>query len=218
MNVIHLSKGQRKKVEFDHPVLKLGKKMNEADILAEFNKDSPDTDKLIMGHLYCVKNIVSRLLAHWPETQRFQEDMVSEGMAALVEAVADFDPNEDGLEEFAAIMFRKIQQAIEVMLNDNRSTFGASRTTNYKRVNNEEEPEYNYAASLREDLDAGRMSDQYDWVDMLDDVEHLTSQDKEYFRELILLFMERNHNLSVEDLTESELEAINQLAKMFGDA
>jgi len=220
MNIIRLSAGQKRRLKVDHPLLDGAKKVSDDDVLDAMTRfvegDDSARDELIMGQMIVVKNIVGRYLANWTETLRFEEDMVSEAMVAVIETV-DALRSDETEDNFHGRVRMNIRTRIEVMLNDSRSMFAPHRKTNFQRLSDGKELEYNYATQLREDLDAGKMDDGVEWVDMLDELEHLGEQDQEHFRALILRCMEKEHNLEEADLSDDELAALNNLARMVCD-
>jgi len=217
MNIIRLSAGQKRRLKVEHPLLDGAKKVSDADVLDSMTRfvegDQSARDELIMSQMITVKNIVGRFLANWTETRRFEEDMVSEGVMAVIQTV-DALLTDEVTDNFHGKIQTNIRTGIEVMLNDSRSMFAPHRKTNFARLAEGRDLEYNYASQLREDLDAGKMDDGVEWVDMLDELEHLGEQDKEHFRALILRCMEKDHNLEEADLSEKELAALNNLARM----
>lgn len=217
MNIIRLSDGQKRQLKIDHPLLNGAKKMSDDDILDAMNRfvagDDAARDDLIMGQMYIIKVLVGRYLAHWPETRRFQDDMISEAMVAVIEVV-DALKSDNPTDNFQGTVWNTIKSKIERMLTKCRSMFTSSHRSNHRRLEKGLEPDYNYAQSLHEDVEAGRDDDGIGWVDMLDELELLGDQDKEHFRALILRCMEQEHNLEESDLTPKEMEALNNLAKM----
>ncbi len=224
MKIIRLGNTQKKCIRVDHPLLNGSELMDEEDFLlsrdlflqSEGGAKAGARERIIMGHISPIGTIVGRFLAGWSETTRFEEDMVSEGLAAVVMCVDNLKIGTTH-HKFRSAVWSKIVNNIETMLNDSRSMFSASQSTNYRRVENGEEPEYNYTQEIREELDAGVMDDQMEFIDMLDELESLGKEDRESFRAIILRCMETEQGLNEEDLTDEEIEQINNLAKMLGE-
>ena len=136
-NIILLSPTMTRRANFAHPLMDLvdDYKLSEEENLEAIKKiclgDKSVRDELILGHLWLAKDVVSRFRAHWPETIRFTDDMVSEAMEALTEFVEKSDC-------FPSEFFNKCQQFIVTRLifyiNDNRSICAASKTTNQRRA------------------------------------------------------------------------------------
>jgi len=221
MKIIRLSEGQTRCARVSHPILDNVKKMSDEEFEAAkeaflFAKDSQARDDIILGHLHYVRTIVGRFLANWSETQRFEEDMISEGFCAVT-AATDALKIDTSPTDFHTTVWQRTRDEIEKMLNEARATFGAPRTTNYRKIDEGKDVEYHYAQNLREELDAGVSDEQPEWIDMLDELESLSKEDRESFRAVILRCMENEHNLEEADLTDEELEKINNLAKILGE-
>lgn len=213
--------GQKKCARISHPLLDGAVDITPQEFetykIAFLNHDCATArEALIMGHMSRVSIIVGRFLANWPETLRFEEDMVSEGFVATTIEVDELELATTH-EKFKGSLWPKIQNRIETLLNDSRSIFSASKTTNYRRIQEGEEPVYNYAQQIRPQLDAGMYDSSEEWIDMLDDLESLAQEDKESFRSLIIRCMENDHDISEDDLTEAEINAINRLSKLLGE-
>jgi len=225
MKIIRLSDIQKKCVKVDHPLLNGCKSISNEDFDAARKKmlyggteeiRQEGKDKIVLGYSHFVSILVGRFLANWPETQRFEEDMVSEGFVATLKVVNRLKIDTE-ISSFQGALWWAIRSEIEKMLNDSRAMFSASRSTNYRLADSGCEVEYNYAQNIREDLDMGRIDDELDWVDMLDDLESLSRQDRESFRSVILMCMSNDHGLEEEDLTEEEIQAINNVSKILGE-
>lgn len=225
MKIIRLTDGQKKCARVRHPLLNDAVKISSDEFHEAreqmFNGRTEEIrkagrDKIVLGHLHYVRMLVGRFLANWTETQRFEDDMVSEGLLAVTKTVDNLKADTN-IDNFQGSVWWAIRDHIERMLNDCRSMFSPCRSKNYEMVDEGKDAEYNYAQNLREELDAGTEDDQLDWVDMLDDLGSFSLQDKESFRAVMLMCMERDHGLEEEDLTEKELEAINNVSKILGE-
>lgn len=209
MNIIRLTKGQKRQMKFEHPLLDGSSPMTE-ERLAE---DWGNKDDIILGHLYFIKIIVGRFLANWPETRRFTDDMVSEGMLAVTEYVSEAMKNDRPPVNFQAICWTKIRTAIEIMLNNSRSMFSPSIRAQWNLLKDGQSPIYNYANRINEDLGPEDVPYDPDFVDILDELEHLTSTDREALRLIIYRCMEQDHNILESNITQEEIDAINSITK-----
>ena len=220
MNIIHLTDGQRRCVKINHPLLDHVVKMSEQelqDALSSYQDGSEVArDQLIMGHLYCVKNIVGRFLAHWPESKRFEEDMVSEGLIAVTDVVNIFGLKDSSI-EFQKKIWGKIQDRIENMLNDSRSAFSACKSENYELLKDTGEVEYNYTESIHDGADKGSFDSDPQFIDFMDELEQFSETDQEHFRHLITQCMDQEHDIPESELSEKDIEAIEAAARILGN-
>jgi hypothetical protein len=163
-------------------------------------------DELILGHLWMVKDMVSRFRAHWPEARRFTDDLVSVGMEAMTEF---FTGNEYDFNKLNYFMHNRMRDFV----NYNRSTFSASTKTNERREAANRPLEYNYAGQIIDDI-TGEDDYHVSYVDILDAVERLAEVDQEDMHTLILHFLNRNHEIDEASLTDDEKAAIARLSEI----
>jgi DNA-directed RNA polymerase specialized sigma subunit len=135
MKIVTLSKSQNQvrwvtSPIFDHLTV-LSDRENE-NLLRRFLKDPTLQDDVVLANLHLVRHTVGRYLFHWPETARFQDDMISVGVVALLEQILKTTPKTASY--FRAKCVVHIKGDIEVFLNENQSSITASKTTNHRRV------------------------------------------------------------------------------------
>lgn len=220
MNIIRLTDGQRRCSKINHPLLDGVEKMDASyleEIWPACHEDSNQhlRDEVIMGHLYCIKNIVGRFLAHWPESQRFEDDMVSEGILATTNVVNNLKPKL--VEDLQKKIWGHIKDDIEIMLNDNRSTFSASKRENYSLKTEGEEVEYNYAQSIQDGTEKGSFDNDPQFIDFMDELEQFSETDREHFRHLITQCMDQEHDIPESELSEKDKEAIEAATRLLSD-
>lgn len=227
-SIIHLKSWQKKRFKFHHPLLDTCRPIPEDTVPSLVGKvlagDKEARQELIMGHLILVKWLVGRYLYHWRETRRFQDDICSEGVAAVVEYVDQITA--DRKDDFRAVLVVKIKFAIEVYLNDMRTLVSASRATNFRRLKDGELPEYHYHTQLEghsasedgaaeySNREASTYDDTPEYIDLLDSLERLKEIDSEEMVDMVLLVLEQQHQLLEEDLTERERELIHRLSSI----
>jgi hypothetical protein len=207
MNIIRLTKGQKRRLKVDHPLLDQSVPMTDNQAIDAWNGN--DRDALIMGHLYLIKIMVGRFLANWPETRRFTDDMISEGILALTETLDDMLKMYRLPTNFQGILWVKVQNAIEEMLNRDRSMFAPPTTVQWEK----EQPEYNYAKPINEQLDGGESSYDPEFVDILDELDDLAATDREALRAIILQCMEQDHGILESEITEPEMDMIERVTR-----
>lgn len=211
MNIIRLTDGQKRQMKVEHPLLDGSKPITDEQIAGAHT--AGDRDTIITGFFFAIKVIVGRFLANWPETRRFTDDMVSEGLLAATKAT-DAGMEVDPLpSNFQGIVWTQVRRSIEDMLNDNRSVFAPPNRTQWRLCEKGAEPIYNYAKQLDESIDCGTQDYSLEYVDILDELSHLAEEDRETMRQVICNCMEQNHNILEEDLTQEELDSINQITK-----
>ncbi len=214
--VISLSPTMNRRANFRHLLMdkvddyKLSKENSLKAIEKLCLGDKSVRDTVIFDYLWLAKDVVCRFRAHWPETVRMTDDLASEAMEALIEFIDNTDCS-------ASEFFNKCQQFIisrvTIYINDNRSICAASRTTNQRRAAAGRPLEYNFAEPFW-DYRIGRDDPNLCYVDILDSIERLAETDKEHIHTLITVFLEQDHNIDEESLSEEEREAIVKLSEI----
>jgi hypothetical protein len=198
-------------MKVEHPLLDGSAPITDKQIEEAY--DGKDRDTIIKGFFFAVKVIVGRFLANWPETRRFTDDMISEGLLTITE-VTDAALKVDPLPpNFQGIVWTRIRRAIEDMLNDNRSMFAPKSRTQWYLQEKGAEPVYNYAKQLEESIDLGLQDYAFEYVDIMDELSILAEEDRETLWRVICNCMEQDHNILEEDLTQEELDSIDQITK-----
>ncbi len=228
VGIIHLTGRQKNRLPFSHPVLDCREHeltVDEIGPLVErhLKGDAAATEALILGNLVLVKWLVGRYLFHWPESRRFEDEICSEGLVAVTEGIREID-GPVGAGAIRAVLVVKIKSAIETFLNDFRSPIHASLSTNWRRVRQGRDPEYQYTeavgvtpesgGSVRNDV--GVYDDTPAYVDVLDSLERLREVDSEEMVDMVLLAIEQQHRLLESDLTDEERKLIAALASIAG--
>jgi hypothetical protein len=208
MNIIRLTKGQKNCSKVEHPLLDMSQPMTEEDLA-----EAKDRDSIILGHLYFVKIIVGRFLANWPETRRFEEDMVSEGVLALTKYADDTWKSGSVPSDFQPTCWTKIRVAIEDMLNRDRSTSAPSRREQWREIEEGREPIYHYARTFNEKLEAGESSYDPEFIDILDELDFLSETDREALYTVIIKCMEQDHGILESEITDDEKQAIDDVTR-----
>jgi len=201
-SVIDLSPTMQRRMNFEHDLL------DDANDYRCAAEDATSRDQVILGYMWYVKDIVMRYRAHWPETRRFTDDMVSVGFEALTKYAnehfgVDWDDN---------VLQRSIVSRVSDYVNDNRAIVSASRSTNARRLRAGEPLEYEFAKRYRDNV--GTSDEGYTYVDILDSIERLAETDKEQMRDLILMFLEQDHDIDEASLSDEERRAVEKLAEI----
>ena len=136
MRIVHLRKDQNDTVWVTSPIFELVKVIDDnqnAELLKQYYTTPTQElrDELFFSNLHLVRHTVGRYLAHWPETKRFEEDMISTGCEAVLKSIDKIKPTCFGIFRPYAVLW--IKGDIEGFLNDNQSNVTASRQTNYRR-------------------------------------------------------------------------------------
>lgn len=89
---------------------------------------SEGKEQLALALHSCVRNLVGRYLCQWPQTKRFEDEMVSEGFLAISEVLSKFSL--DSLIEYGILKLvsRYIREKVQVYLNNNRGLTAPSYT------------------------------------------------------------------------------------------
>jgi hypothetical protein len=111
-------------------------------------------EDLIMALRSLLRNIVGRYCRHWPCKRRFESDMVSEGMMAIVKLANSTVYIEDHERDIMYLASLHVRRAIERMINEMQSNAAPSFCTQEKRAREGEAPIYLSAEKELEDDDA----------------------------------------------------------------
>jgi DNA-directed RNA polymerase specialized sigma subunit len=135
MRVVRLNKMQNEmkwvsSPIFAHALVKTDEE--NANLLRRFLQDPSLQDEAFLSNLHLVRNTVGRYLFHWPETKRFEEDMISVGVTTLLEMLVALKPKQ--VDYFRAKAIIHIKGSIETFLNYNQSNVTASHMTNHRRI------------------------------------------------------------------------------------
>jgi DNA-directed RNA polymerase specialized sigma subunit len=199
---------------FDHPLMNLagdyiiprGERKAAVDKWLATRKQE-DRDAIILGTMWIVKDLVQRFRAHWPETKRFTDELVSEGVTSLTEFIDGLESSDDFFERVSQFIHSRMRDFI----NDNRCAFSASARTNRRRQADDKPLEYHYAVSIQEQA-IGRLDSSLQYVDIMDAVEQLADCDREDMYYLITMFLEQDHGIDEASLTDEERETVERLS------
>jgi len=224
--IISLNPSMKKRLDFDHPLMdtipagKAGK-MGGIETIARLKSyratgSMEDRDALLMGNLWMVKDLVCRFRAHWPETLHMTDDLVSEGLVAITEFISERCEGLDTQKQFYGKAQQFIHSRLRDYINNTRSSFAASVKTNRRRQKDDKPLEYNYATEHNDELNGVQDFDPC-YVDVLDSIEALADCDREEMQEMILMFLQHDHNIAEADLSDDERAALDKLSKMGED-
>lgn len=135
MRVVKLSKTQNQVTWVNNPVFNSATILSDEEntkLLNRFLEDPTLQDEAVFANLHLVRHTVGRYLFHWPETRRFEDDMISTGMMALIQLLLKVKRHEIGYFRAKAVIH--IKGEIEQFLNKNQSNVTASHMTNYRRL------------------------------------------------------------------------------------
>lgn len=180
MNLVSLRPSHTKALVFSHPLLDDAPVYSEEelDFMAYASKLHPNSEELreqlTMALRSCLRNLVGRYLYNWPVSRRFEDDMVSEGFSVICEFVLDL-PSEWGI---LKIVSRRIQDRINVFLNDNQSAAAPSlRQQKYLKRDGKDPIYTNATGELPEEAEPEETGDE--WIrDFLDALNQIQPKDK----------------------------------------
>lgn len=211
MNIIRLTDGQKRQLRVDHPLLNGAGPITDEQLAKAYAIG--DRDTMITGFFFAIRVIVGRFLANWPETRRFEEDMISEGLLTVTEACNTAVKVYPLPSNFQGVIWTLVRRSIEDMLNDNRSMFAPKTRTQWDIQDRGSEPVYNYAKQLEESIDIGLDDYALEYIDIMDELSHLAEEDQETLRRVICICMETDHNIMEADLTQAELDSIDKIVR-----
>lgn len=216
--IISLTPSMQNRLNFDHELLdhvddwKLEKEETEPVALRYLETGSKeDRDALIMGYLWLAKDLVCRYRAHWPETICLTDDLASEAILVLTEIVEDLKTWTNQQEFFNYCQWY-ICQRLRDYINDNRSICAASRATNWRRLQENQPLEYNFACEFNDELYGVNMDSSY-LVDVRDAIEALGDADLEEIRDRVLYYLDAEHGISEKDLSREERASLRKLVE-----
>jgi len=136
--VVHLTKAQRRKKKFSHPLLNdappalIGEQL-EIVLEQYFVGNEEAREELILGHFRYLRSLVARYLYYWPITRPFLDEMVSVGLETIVVAVNNLKQSDlDGSDSYSFLkhLRGRLIGKIEGEINDLRAVASASRRRN----------------------------------------------------------------------------------------
>lgn len=121
-----------------HPVIDAAVEITGVDefrltLEDKFNNCKSASDKLVLHFLGYLGYLVGLYLKHWPITQRYLDDIVSEGLVAIVTAVEKYAPENLGEIELVTAVQNAAKYAIEKYLAENIGIVAAPFKTNRTR-------------------------------------------------------------------------------------
>lgn len=123
----------------DHPLFEGCQQYTEEEI--EEISNTGTNEELMLALRSVLRYNVARIAGKWESTRPFIDDMISEGMAAIVE----FVPKRHYTDSEYSVMRQAtsyIVNALEVYLNNNQSLSSASKSTQKRRIADGEDPIY----------------------------------------------------------------------------
>ena len=166
---------------------------------------APARERLILGHVYLVLNITGRFIRYWPKTNRFKDDMVSEGIIALIEKIDSIE-SRDEYEWLPANIITQVRDRIQYYVNGQHMV-GASARTNRRRHESGTTLEIENTIRFKEHM-VSREDDGPLFVDIADALETLHSYDDEEIIDAVLRIEEYGESQQVDP---SHLEDIRGL-------
>jgi hypothetical protein len=145
MNYIHLKHYHTKVQNFKHPLLDdvtESYDCEKLDTLAWKVVVGEDPEELVMALRSCLKLLVGRFLANWPESRPYVDDMVSEGLSEIVRLCNDIPQDLLAKKSIFKIADSRAQYGIEKMLNSLRALAAASARTQTWKIGRDEDPLY----------------------------------------------------------------------------
>lgn len=174
MTYVRLSSKQLRVKKFNHPMFNGVKSFTaeELDDLKEALLLGGPSNTLIMALRSQVRWTIGRYLWHWPITRPFLDEMVGEGMLAVVMMckglTRDMFPEGMTIQKLGS---SRIRGRIERMINDLQSISAPGLRTQAERVERGEEPVYLEASRepLHEDKEANyREVEKFDMLESLE--------------------------------------------------
>jgi RNA polymerase sigma factor (sigma-70 family) len=159
MKMIHLKKYHTAVKYFDHSLLDACREYSASDLefLAQaVMQDEQFRDKLVMAFRPFLKHLLMRYLGNWPTCEPYLDDMVSEGFVAITSLVNDLSPELLDGRGIIKVAGQRVCRAIEEMLNDIQSVAAPHPSTQFRRLQREEDPIYLDAnTDLEDDMRQG---------------------------------------------------------------
>jgi DNA-directed RNA polymerase specialized sigma subunit len=154
MHLVRLTASQKRVKKITHPLLKDCKSysLEELEEMVARKVNGGPPDELVMALRSIVRYLVGRYCWHWPSTRPYIDDMVSEGMLAIVKLVRELgkQPLKRDIMYMASLRARK---SIERMLNAVQSNAAPSFTTQETLIREGKKPVYLATARDVEDDD-----------------------------------------------------------------
>ena len=144
MNFIHLREYHRNTRRFDHPLLKGAVTLSEDDLnsLAEDVLAGVKPDYLIDALRGCVSMLVGRYLGNFADSERFLDDMVSEGMTAVSKLCHNLPSDLIREKGVLKVATSNAQSSIELMLNKMQALSSPGRSKQFQLIKEDDMPIY----------------------------------------------------------------------------
>jgi len=138
-SLIKLSPAQNKVKAVKHDLLNDAVPFTEDELRDLLEKEQ--RQELMMALRSCLRHVCGRFLAHYPDCEPFMNDMVSEGMLAIVELSSNITLDLLANRTILDVAFTRIRDAIERYLNKAQGAF-ASLTQQQTLLSETGEPHY----------------------------------------------------------------------------
>lgn len=237
--IIDLAPTMQIRLNFEHPLFdNVDDYKIEVDDLPlerfiEF-RDPADRDTIILAMMWLAKDVVSRYRGHFPSIRHLTDDLCGESLLYLTEFVENLEL--DDMDDFFNKVQNHIRWRLRDYINDNRSTFSASRAQNERIEEEGGEPEYNFAVEYCDEFNSKTCEDfeAIDYldeiitfvrmfrsneipmdeakVDFMDAIDRIAEVDHEELRELVLGYLSSEHDIQEEELTPSQASLLEAVA------
>jgi len=169
MKLVHLRHYHRKTVVVKHPLL------DDAKVYSEEQLQQLEGDALCLALRSCLRHLIYRFVGNWGCTRPYVDDMVSEGMVAIVHLVNNLDILKG--RPILNVASSRIQNRIEVMLNKMRSLRAPSCKKQWKQIAAGEPPIYMQTVPL-EAAESAECADPTAMVDLKDLIASIPAKDE----------------------------------------
>lgn len=140
-NLVRLKHYHKKVHGLDHELLDGAKTYTEDELQGMMG----DKDQLLMALRFALRMLVGRYLGNWPETRRFEDEMVSEGFLALSQLMSEISFDFLAGRDILKVAGQHMTDAIEVYLNANQSLSAPSMSTQRRALDAGEDVLYRHA-------------------------------------------------------------------------
>jgi len=181
MSLINLRHFHTNVRTFKHPLLDHCKpyRDSELDLLCAVVIGCPDEgERLVLALRSCLRHMIRRYLANFPQTEAYLDDMVSEGFLAICDLVENLSVDLLNGRTILYVASQRIQSSIELMLNKVQSLSAPSRMTQFRRVKEDKDPIYLSQTSLDDvDVDVDDQRMMFNIRDVYEGLEKIEARD-----------------------------------------
>jgi len=210
-SLIRIAPGQKKCVWVDSPFPNseaVRKEELPALVSGMLSGHAEARERLILGNVYLVLNLVGRYLHYWKQTLPIKDDLISEGIIRLVQTI-DAVREESESKWLVHKIILRVNRGIEEYANKNLNIVASSFRTNERLIASGKGLELYRGLPIR---DVAVEDESFAIVDLEDAIEVLQSLDNEELVDAVLEAIECQY--CIDGVSEEQIGMIHELVRI----